>query len=153
MKIVLEGNPMTIEAQAKTAEAIKPGYLLKRDANGQFIKHAVAGGNAQLILATERSSGLTRALTTAFPDGETVVGAINPRKGQGVLAAGAAAIAVDDPLESAGNGTLRKHTPQTVNEGGTASVTIQSDAIVAYAEEAVDNSGGAGEVFIKVRAR
>lgn len=79
---------------------------------------------------------------------------ILPRAGDVVyswLPASAAAVVDGDPLESNGDGTLRKDTAQAVNEGGSATYTIYSEHIVGYAAEAVDNSGGGTAVRIRVR--
>jgi hypothetical protein len=61
-----------------------------------------------------------------------------------VLAASAAAIVIGDYLESAGDGTVR------LGVADAATDTAQRRAIVGMALEAVDNSGGGTEVFIKV---
>lgn len=58
---------------------------------------------------------------------------------QALLAAGAAAVAVNDPLCSAGDGTLRKFV-----------IGTDTGRIVAFADEAVDNSGGASVARIAV---
>lgn len=67
------------------------------------------------------------------------------------LAAGENA-AIDDPLESAGNGALKVH-DGSVDDDTAATRTYYDGAIVAHAAEAVDNSAGGSAVRIKVEVR
>lgn len=145
-----------VRKDLKAGGAITPGHLIKNSAAGVVVVHATAGGNALPMFALEREmTGDDKDV--AYASNDTVLCLI-PQPGSeinAILAAGASAIVVDDPLESAGDGTLRKHTPpsQAVAESGSASYTIapKTKAIVAYATEAIDNSGGGTAVRIVVR--
>ena len=57
---------------------------------------------------------------------------------------------VDGPLESDGAGALQVHTPQAVDEGGTATYTINVDAVVGYAEEVVTASGARARIRVRI---
>ena len=67
-------------------------------------------------------------------------------------AAAATAITNQALLESAGNGTVRLHTPQAVDEAGSATLNIVQNGAIFRALEAVDNSGGGTAVRIKMEA-
>lgn len=133
------------------ASVISPGMLLERSSATQFDVHGVAAGNAQKIFALENVAN-AEGLADDYASGETVRG-VYAQSGDevySVVAAMASAIVVGDPLESAGDGTLRKHTPQAVDEGGAATYNVIADSVVAYAQEAVDNSAASAVARIRV---
>ena len=147
--ILLSGNP--IYAQEKLASVpITPGHLVEvvpsgGDA-GQLRLHSTAGGDAQKAFAYESltpATGVaTQAIDTPYPDGDSVRWLVC-RSGDCVYAwlpAAAAAVIDGDPLESNGDGTLRKGTAATATEH-----------IVGWATEAVNNSGGGAPARIRVR--
>ena len=70
------------------------------------------------------------------------------------LAAGES-VAVDDPLESAGNGALQPHDGAATTGDGTggATETVYGGAVVAHATEAVDNSGEADPARVRVEVK
>lgn len=156
--IVLAGT--VIYPQEKMAsEAILPGHLVEfvpsgGDA-GQLRKHTNASFNAAPAFAVENQtpdrSVATAAIDTPYADGETVRWCIAQPGAllYALIPAAAAAIVVGDYLESADGGMLQKHTPQAVNEGGSATVTVYGNSIVAMAAEAVDNSGGGTAVRLR----
>ena len=131
--ITLIGDPLRKEAAA--GGTIKPGHLVELDSSGDFIVQATLGKDCQRTFALENDligDGVTDAyLITeqvqagAFKRGEVV---------HAKLAAAAAAIVIGDQLEAAADGTLK------IFAAGTA---------IPTALEAVDNSGGGSEVFIK----
>ncbi len=138
------GDPILSEDVAAAA-GILPGHLVEEGAANLAV-HAGAGLNAQRLFA-QKNLTVSGDIDTAYLSGETVsYGAY--KTGQEVsalLAASAAAIVRGDALESAGDGTLRIATADAATD------TAQRDAIVAYALEAVDNSGGGTVVRIKTR--
>lgn len=127
------------------AAGIIPGHLLT-EVGATVVVHPTAAGNAQKLFAlTNLPIGGT--IDDAYADATTVRYG-TAHSGQPIyalVAASAAAIVVDDALESAGDGTLRK---QVTNATPTAAET---NAIVGYAIEAVDNSGGGSIARIRVR--
>jgi hypothetical protein len=153
-KIILGGDEDPTIDEAVADATITPGDLIKRTSTG-VIRHATAAGNAMQIFAIN-SASQNRGIDSDYVAAEIVPfviaesgTVINAR-----VAAAATAIAVGDFLESAGNGTLRKHVAQSVNEAGSASIyTIQVAAIVGIALEAIDNSGGGTAVRIRAEIR
>lgn len=149
-KIVLKATGAE-QYDGKLADAtITPGDLVKRTATG-VIRHATAGGNAMPMFAVN-SADQNRGIDSDYAAGEDVPVVVAPRGSQiyALVAAAAAAIAVGDFVESAGNGTVRKHTPQAVDEGGSAELNVQAAPIIGIALEAVDNSGGASKARLRI---
>ena len=144
LKAGLQGQPMIGERAA--VAAITPGYLIEEVAAGTVQKHAGAGLNAAKKFALEKLP-VGGTIDDDYATGDTVrYGTFSSgQEVNAILAASAAAIIIGSVLESAGDGTLRIATADAATD------TAQRDAIVAYATEAVDNSGGGGEVRIKVR--
>lgn len=142
----INGEPVVNEALAAAATVIKPGHLLEELAAGTVQEHGGAGLNAQRLVAlTDLPTGGT--IDDVYTVAATVrYGAFH--SGQETfmrLAASASAVVIGKALESDGDGTVRILTTDTATDD------TQRDSIVAYALEAVDNSGGGSEVFIKVR--
>lgn len=159
--VLLSGNPQIPQEKIASQADIIPGMLVEvvpsgGDA-GQLRKHATAGGNAQKAFANvallPNKTAATDPIDTPYADGDTMQWLLC-RSGDVVyslLPASAVAVVDGDPLESNGDGTLRKETAQAINEGGSATYTVYSTNIVGYAAEAVDNSGGATTARIRVR--
>ena len=143
--LVEPANGLTVVREKLAGDAITPGMLLQNAAAGTFVTHVGAGLNAQKLFALEnvaRAGGIA----DAYVVGETVR-ALYAQRGDlinAALAASATAIVIGDALESSGDGYLRKATADAATD------TAQRDAIVAYAAEAVDNSGGGAGVRIQV---
>jgi len=147
-----KGMPFFEEALAAVASTIKPGHLVVRAATGEVDKHVTAGGTAQAWVA-DTNLMIATDTDTVYTAGDTVRYGVYST-GQKVfvrVAAAAAAIVIGDRLQSAGDGTVQVFVPQVVDEGGVAMVTIQPNNLVGFAVEAIDNSGGASEVFVEMR--
>lgn len=141
----INGEPVVSEALAAASTVIKPGHLVE-EILATVQEHSTAAANAQKLVAlTDTPTGGT--IDDVYTVAATVrYGAFHAgQKGFLRLAASAAAIIVGNQLESAGDGTVRIITADAATDD------TQRDAIVAYAVEAVDNSGGGSEVFIEVR--
>lgn len=160
-RVMIRGNFVAKEGIANAA--ITPGHLVKRLTTDvdKVLVHATAGGNAQPLFALELDfyGGGTDALLAideayAASDNVKLAYCAPGAELWALLAANASAITIGDPLESAGDGTLRKHTPpsQAVNEAGSATYTIapKTQAIVAYALQTIDNSAVAATARIRV---
>ena len=129
------GAPIMNEGVADAATAIVPGMLVEETATG-VIENSTPSAPAQKLFAdTNPANGST--IDTVYPVGGLVrYGAYHSgQEVNALVAAGAAAIAKGDPVESAGDGTLA---------GGFV-------AIIGYALEAVDNSGGATSARLAIR--
>lgn len=151
--ILLSGSPQYPQ-ERNAAEAITPGHLIEYVPSGvdagKLRKHANAAKNAQPAFANVRLTPdrtvTTLPIDTPYAVGETVQWLI-ANAGDvvyGLVAAAAPAIALGDALESAGNGTVRKFT---------AVATPDTDSVVGYADEALDNSAGGAAARLRVRAR
>lgn len=157
--IILAGRPIYTQ-EVLASEAITPGHLIQYVPSGgdagKVRKHATSGGDAMPMWALEnltpdRSSALV-PIDVPWATGETVR-FITTRAGDEVYAwvpANAAAIVKGDLLCSNGDGTVRKFTAQAANEGGTATYTVQSEAVVGIAAEALNNSAIAAPARIRV---
>ncbi len=142
----IAGNAVIDEALSAAGSAILPGYLVEELAAGTVQEHSTVADTAQKLIAlTNLVTGKT--INDAYAAAETVrYGAFHAgQKGFLRLAASAPAIVIGDSLESAGDGTVRKVVTDSATDD------TQRNSLVAYAIEAVDNSGGGAEVFIKVR--
>lgn len=141
--IVLDGYVTRKEATA--AAALSPGHLIKLNTAGKVLKHATAGGTLSPSFAVEYEYD-TSDIATAYATGDRVryVVATTGARIKGKLAASAAAIVIGDYLESAGDGTLRKVSTDT------ATSQDERNSVRFQAVEAVNNSSGSSEVFIKV---
>lgn len=141
--IVLKGNGVRKERLA--GGTITPGHLVLINTSDQVVVHPNAAQNARKMFAVENdiegegiddnyTSGDTVQFETFQPGDEVYA----------LVAALATAVTIGAALESAGDGTLRIQTADA------ASDQTQRDAVVAYAKEAVDNSGGSSVARIKV---
>lgn len=133
--VELFGDGLQSEATCTDA-AILPGMLLTRTAGG-VRPHNVAAGVASTIFAIENSA-VGRDIADPYAVGEQVLfKTYTPGSGiYAQLTSNAAAVAVNAPLTSAGNGHLR--------------LAAATEVIVARAREAVDNSANASPRRIRV---
>lgn len=139
--ITLKGTGMQEEAIAN-AGTVKPGHLIYLMSTGKVAIHAVAGGNAEKMFAIEdelQGHGIDTLYTIAnlvqykiMERGSWVNALINNGEN----------IAIGDALESAGNGTLRKHVAQV--DSSADITTVVADQIVGYAMAACNMSGSSG---------
>lgn len=140
------GQSIHREAVAAAGSAIQPGHLIELTAAGTVQEHSTAAGNAARLFALPNLP-VAGGIDDVYTVGSDVrYGVFKP--GQEVyawVAAAATAITLLTPLESAGDGTLRKQTTDAATDD------TQRDSLVAYPLEAVDNSGGGTAVRIKVR--
>lgn len=137
--IVLKGDLHKRHEEAPADAALKPGHLIKKNSDGEVLKHATAGGRAAPFFAKEQAL-MGDTIDTAYAAADVVPYHIAQR-GDVVLArlpASATAVVIGDQLCSNGDGCLKKG-------NGTTDVTI------AEADEAVDNSAGVVEIFIRAR--
>jgi hypothetical protein len=113
--IILRGEPLVNEDGVASA-AIKPGYLV--DGVLSIAPHASAGGECPRTFALDREEmgagiddthRITPTVSSDYAIGDTVkVGSFAPGMRVNALIASGQNITINDRLESAGNGTLRK---------------------------------------------
>jgi hypothetical protein len=132
--IVLGG--VGIQQEAVAGGAITPGMLVERNAQGEYVVHADADGEAQPTFAKEYD--LTgRGIDDAYAEGDQVIAETLPQ-GAYVYAhlAASQTIAVGDELTSNGNGSVK--------EAGNTSFRV------GRALEAVTTTGSPGRVKMEV---
>ena len=119
-----------------------PGHLLKKVSTGHVAVHATAGGFTAGVFAIE-DEAQGKDITTAYT-ASTICQYWIPRKGDIVQARLKASenVAIGDPLESAGDGTLQKYTANTAD--------IHTGNIVGFAEEA-SNVGTVARIAVSIR--
>ena len=141
--IILRASTPVLRKEGVAAEAITPGHLVSGP-DAALVKHAVAAGNARKAFAVEYDPA--KGIDDAYAIGDQVMYGVfkTGEEVYALVAAAAPAIADGDALQSAGDGTLRKAVASA------ATSEAQRDGIVAYAREAVDNSGGGAAVRIRV---
>lgn len=131
--IVLRGDPLVNEDGVASA-VIKPGYLV--DGVLSVAGHAVAAGACPRTFALEREelgAGIDdtrQGITTVSADyaiGDTVkIGSFAPGMRVLALIASGQTIAINDRLESAGDGTLRKYAAGVILGRALEAVTATS---------------------------
>lgn len=140
------GEPIIQEALSAAASTIVPGDLIEFTSAGTVQEHSTAAVNAAKLFADENIP-VAGTIDDAYGAAETVRfgTAHSGQKINARVAAAAPAIVIGDVLESAGDGTVRKAVADAATD------TVQRDAIVGYADEAVDNSGGGTVVRLRIR--
>jgi len=136
--IILRDLDKVAKKEKIAAGTIKPGHLIALDSSGNVVVHPTAGGNAAKMFAFEDpyadTAAGTKAIDTAYASDDSVFLGVCPSGVEvyGLVAAAAAAVVIGDFLESAGDGTVRKHDPALTAEG---LQTIGTVAITAAAEK------------------
>lgn len=137
--ILLKGENERRHEERLAAGTIKPGHLIKRSGESVVV-HATAGGAGAVHIAKE--DGLRgKTINDAYSSGDLVPYHM-AQKGDRVyvrVPASATAIVSGNPLTSTGDGSFKLAT------GG--------DVIYGDAAEAVDNSAGIVEAFIRMDVR
>lgn len=147
-KIVLKGDPLIKEGRVD--ESVTPGALLEYGGDNDIQNHSSAGQNATAMFALEGDL-YGDGIDDAYADGDTAKFAMG-RKGDefyALLDSSSGNITKGDLLESAGNGNLQDYSAQDVDESGSTTYTIYSNAPVVRAVESVD-SPTSGNTRIKV---
>jgi hypothetical protein len=137
--IVLRGELSERHEEARANAALSPGHIIMKNASNKVLKHATAGGGGQMWVAKERGMFGTPSgtINDAYAADDLVFYHM-PQPSDLLfcrVAAAAVAIAFNDPLTSDGAGGLKKAT------GG--------DVVFGYAQDALDNSGGSADAFIR----
>lgn len=137
--IDLKGLP--IRKEGTSAAILRPGhFVISRPRTATLpgtLAFPVLGGVAQGVVYENELEG--KGITVAYAAGDNVLYGVWPKGGEvlGRVAAANTAIAAGAPLAVTATGTL-------------TTATVGTHHVVAVAMEAVDNSGGASEVFIQV---
>jgi len=139
---ILKGKEHGAMKELVAAGAITPGHLVAINSAGKYVVHGVAKGAGPHIFA-DMNTIVGLGLDDAYAANDFVQAwTLQPgAEVNALVAAGAAAIAIGDQLESAGDGTLRKKTPESQLGSGTFAYTSEGH-VVAVALVALDNSAG-----------
>lgn len=108
LTVILLGNELVTQNEDNAAaEALTPGHLINYDSNGDWVKHATAGGDTARRFALEREE-LGQDMNDDYAIRDTVKAGLCPRgvRVNAIIASGQN-ITKGNFLESAGNGTLR----------------------------------------------
>lgn len=138
LRVVVIGNNYALYKEAPVAETITPGHLCDLDSSGKLIKHATAAGKVAPLRVAVENDFFGKGIDDAWAvDDQGLWQELDTGcEFMALVAAAAPAIGKGDMVESAGNGTVRK-------------TTTLANAI-GKAKEAVDNSGGAAAVRLRV---
>lgn len=141
----------------KAHEAVTPGELVAYNSDNELIPHGTAGGNAQPIFVVEdpyNGDTANPAIDVDYSANETAR-IVFPQAGDVINAflkhGVGQTVNIGDPLESDGAGALQKHTAVAVDAGGSGTYYAYTRAIVGYAAEDKDNSGGGARCRVRVR--
>lgn len=145
MSITSTGRPAVIKIKSHGREdeieaggAISPGHLLQVDSTGDVVVHARDASAVERLIALEDALQ-GDIVTTAYADGDKVrvLHALPGDVVQARLAASATAVVIGDEL--------------TAETDGTVAIVVTTDETVAIAVEAVNNSAGGTEAFVRIR--
>jgi len=141
-----KGQSIHEEKLSAAGSAIKPGYLIEELAAGTVQEHSTQAGNSQRLVALANTS-VGGLITDTYAVGERVrFGAFQSgQKAYLKVAVGTAAILQGASLQSVGDGTV-----ETLAVAA-ATTQAQRESVIGTALEAIDNSAGSAELFIKVR--
>lgn len=124
-----------------TAATITPGHLVQIESTGKIQKHGNANQFALPMFAVEDELQ-GRGIDTVY-DASSRVQVWTPQRGDVVYALlkDGENVAIGDKLESAGDGTLQKHVPDTWTSTNVG--TIYDGVVVGIALDAVDLTNSA----------
>lgn len=136
-----EPNRIVLEGRGRYQDVVSsagfyPGHLLAKASTGKYAKFTGQASLTKLVIAVENAL-VGKTINDAYGADETC-GVYEPVKGDKLyvrIPAAATALVDGDLMMSNGDGTFAKRT--------------STNAILLIADEAVDNSGGASEVFIR----
>lgn len=131
--IVLKGDPV-VDDQESAGEAITPGHLVAFS-GGDLVKHASAAGHAAPMFAGNIAE-INQGIDDDYAASDRVR-LLRPRKGDRINAilATSQTITKGDPLESAGDGTLR---------------ALSGAEVLCYAAEDVTTTGAVARIAVDV---
>lgn len=156
--IILKGHGHTMFEGIVSNATITPGMLVMQHTDGTIRRQSADGLHAPAEVAVEYeldNGGATPTaggIDTNYAVGDRIkyVSLVPGQEFYGLVAANAAAIVINDRLQSAGDGTLEKAV--VASQGGTDPFAyVPAGVPVAIALEAVDNSSGGTTVRIKAR--
>lgn len=148
--ILLVGKEHCIMKELIAGGTITPGMLLSINSAGKYVAHATAKGTSSRIFADMYDLNGKGIDDNYVANDWCQAWVTQPGcEVNALVAASAAAIAIGDLVESAGNGTVRKLTAEA--QSGTTPFAFTSEGkAVGVALQAVDNSGGGTSVRLQI---
>jgi len=140
--VMLKGDGVAEEFLA--VAALSPAHLLEVTSAGKVQKHSSAGGNSERIFAIENENE-GQDIDTAYA-ADDVVRCQKCQSGDqvvGILTL-SQTVAIGDPLESNGDGTLKKHAASS------AGAVEYPEAIVGHATEAVTTTSAVANISVRI---
>jgi hypothetical protein len=151
--IILKNNQNSLQVEHPAGGAIKPGHLVALNSSGAVVVHPVAGGSEPAKMFAMEDDAQGRGIDDDY-DATTYnnVRCMICAPGTEVYAwiATGQSIAIGDALESAGNGQLREHIPQTGTQTSPATGG-RTGQIVARSLQTIDSTSPVGVTRIQVR--
>lgn len=140
-----------VQLEKVAVGAITPGMILEIDSAGEVQAHSTAGGNVMPYVALEdelQGNGISDDY--AADDQVQVLVAQRGDEINAILTT-SQTIAVGDLLESAGDGTLQKHTPIDITDVyGTTPDKVYCRAVVGEATEAVTTTSATARIVVRI---
>lgn len=129
---------LNVDEEKLAAEVITPGYLIELNSNDKFQKHGTAAGTVFPAFA-DINWGIGGTITDDYSSGDRVL-AWYPTTGDivenAMLDGASPDIAIGDPIESNGDGKLRKH--DVTSSGGEL---VRDNMVIGFAKEQVQPGG------------
>ena len=146
-----DGNPATVLLrcrdqwnydEARAAGAITPGHLLSMNSDGEVVKHATAGGEAEMMFAVE-NGWIGETIDDAYAD-DDLVHLVRAKPGDELYSflADDENVVKGDFLMSDGAGGFKKYVDDTeAVDGNAGTVTVRPNRRLAVSLEALDLTG------------
>jgi hypothetical protein len=137
LRVVVIGPAQPVYGEADAAEAITPGHIVKQNASARAIKNTVAGTSEVPMMVAVENDQFGGGIDDAYAINDRVLYQ-HLRSGcefMALVAAGAPAIAYDDPVTTVAGGTVAKGTDATA---------------IGKARAALDNSAGGAPARLRV---
>lgn len=153
VNVVIIKGPTTEDSRKVGAVAVTPGMLLDYEADLEVIPHAVAGANQFRMFAKNRDF-IGKEITEVIPVGDSLqVIFAQPGAVINCILEDVNTIVIGDELESAGDGTLRKHVALVIPDPADttqAAIPVTPNMIVGIAEEAVTTAGATARIAVRI---
>jgi len=152
--ILLKGREhQVVYIEATAGGTITPGHLVQIGSDGLVVVHAAAGGSAPGGMFALEDDAQGRGITDTY-DSTTNKNVLIGVCGRGAevyaILTTSQTVAIGDALESAGNGTLRKHVAQTTVGAQSPGVGARSGQIVGRAIDAVTTTASVARIQVRV---
>lgn len=151
--IILKNQQLVGYLEATAAGTITPGHLVMYGSAGTVTVHNTAGGSSPGGMFAVEDDAQGRAIADTY-DSTTYKNVRIAVCGRGVevyaILAASQTIVIADALESAGDGTLRKHVAQTSIAATSPAVAARSGQIVGRAIEAVTTTGSTARISVRI---